>query len=74
MVTLRKLALPLSISAGIYACAIRPRILHWDATDEEVQTWCPGDPEVIGFEGFVCRDPYGSFAAPYVEVVIAPAP
>jgi len=60
----------------VYACVASsswPRYAA-DATDEEVQTWCPGDPEVIGFEGFVCRDPYGSFAAPYVEVVIAPAP
>jgi proline iminopeptidase len=46
MVTLRKLALPLSISAGIYACAIRPRLLHWGATDEEVHGSYP-DAELI---------------------------
>src|SRR4029078_22763 len=48
MVTLRKLALPLSISAGIYACAIRPRILHWDATDEEVHGSYPGAELIPG--------------------------
>ena len=44
------------------------------ASDEEVHTWCPGDPNTLGFEGFTCRDPYGSFGAPYIDVVVADAP
>ena len=44
------------------------------ASDEEAQTWCPGDPSTVGMEGFTCRDPYGSFATPYIDVVVADAP
>jgi hypothetical protein len=36
--------------------------------------WCPGDGHTPGFEGWICRDPYGDFATPHIEVVVAPAP
>jgi len=60
----------------VYACITStswPRYAD-SASDQEVQSWCPGDPSSQGFEGFTCRDPYGDFAAPYVTIVVEPAP
>ena len=48
MVITRKFALPLSIAAGTYACVIRPHLLHWGATDQEVRGPFPGADLIPG--------------------------
>jgi hypothetical protein len=60
----------------VYSCIASASWVRYPdgASDDEAQTWCPGDPTSPGFEGFTCRDPYGSFEIPYVEVVVAPTP
>src|SRR5574341_1912563 len=40
--TLRRLSALLVRPAGVYALAIRPRMLRWGASDEEVQQLYPG--------------------------------
>jgi hypothetical protein len=42
MTSARKLAALLGVAAGIYALAVRPRILRWGASDEEVRGPFPG--------------------------------
>jgi proline iminopeptidase len=48
MRTMLKLASFLSLSLGIYALGVRPRLLRWGATDEEVQRPYPGDDLIPG--------------------------
>jgi hypothetical protein len=38
---------------------------------EPAEHWCPGDPSSWAFEGFTCRDPYGDFATPIIDVEVA---
>ena len=40
--TARRLVALLGLSAGVYALAIRPRMLQWGASDEEVHGPYPG--------------------------------
>lgn len=40
--TARRLVALLGLSAGVYALAIRPRMLQWGASDEEVRRSYPG--------------------------------
>ncbi len=42
MHTARKIAGFLGLSLGTYALAIRPRLLRWGATSEEVDARLPG--------------------------------
>jgi proline iminopeptidase len=42
MTTMRSLACGALLAVGGYACVIRPRLLRWGATDEEVQRLYPG--------------------------------
>ena len=41
-VSVRKVAMVLSLAAGAYALVARPRLLRWGATDEEVRRPYPG--------------------------------
>ena len=56
----------------VYACISSISWPIYESGDDS-ETWCPGDPSSWAFEGFTCRDPYGSFATPFVDVVVAPA-
>ena len=44
----RKIIALLGISAAIYALAIRPRLVRWDASDDEVQRPFPGAEVIPG--------------------------
>ena len=44
------------------------------ASDEEAQTWCPGDPRHGGHGGVHLPATPMSFATPYIDVVVADAP
>ena len=48
MGTFRKLATFMCVSVGVYALAVRPRILRWGATDEEIRRPYPGDDLIAG--------------------------
>jgi proline iminopeptidase len=48
MRTARNLPIFLGLSAGIYAACIRPRLLHWGATQDEVQRPFPGADLIPG--------------------------
>ena len=48
MTTTRKLIALLGVSAGVYALAVRPRILRWGASDEEVRGPYPGGDLIPG--------------------------
>lgn len=48
MSTTRKIASILCLTTGIYALVMRPRMLRWGATDEEVQRSYPGADLVPG--------------------------
>jgi hypothetical protein len=50
MVTARKLGGLVGIAGGLYAFVVRPRMLRWDATDEEVREPYPGAEVVPGGE------------------------
>jgi hypothetical protein len=45
---LRRAMLVLGAAAGAYACAIRPRIVRWGATDEEIARPYPGAEAIPG--------------------------
>jgi hypothetical protein len=42
MATAPRLAALLGLSAGVYALLVRPRMLRWGASDEEVRGRYPG--------------------------------
>lgn len=46
--TMRTLASLLCLSGGIYALGVRPRLLRWGATDDEVRRPYPGDHVIRG--------------------------
>ncbi len=48
MTSARKLVALLGVSAGVYALAVRPRVLRWGASDEEVRGPYPGANLVPG--------------------------
>ena len=48
MTTARKLIALLGVSAGVYALAVRPRMLRWGASDGEVRGPYPGDDVIPG--------------------------
>jgi hypothetical protein len=50
MMTARRLAVLLGLSACTYALAVRPRLLHWGGTEEEVRRPYPGSDVVSGGE------------------------
>src|SRR6266540_4220396 len=50
MMTARRLAVLLGLSACAYALAVRPRLLHWGGTEEEVRRPYPGSDVVSGGE------------------------
>ena len=43
-----KLALPLAVAAVVYAAVVRPRLLRWGATDDELRRPCPGAELIPG--------------------------
>ena len=48
MTPARRLVAMLGLSAGVYALAVRPRILRWGASDEEVRQSYPGGDLIPG--------------------------
>lgn len=48
MTPARRLVAMLALSAGVYALAVRPRILRWGASDEEVRQSYPGGDLIPG--------------------------
>lgn len=48
MTSARRLAALLGLSAGVYALAVRPRLLRWGAADEEVRGPFPGADLIPG--------------------------
>ena len=48
MTPARRLVAMLGLSAGVYALAVRPRILRWGASDEEVRQPYPGADLIPG--------------------------
>lgn len=48
MTTARKLIALLGVSAGVYALTVRPRILRWGTSDEEVRGSYPGADLIPG--------------------------
>jgi proline iminopeptidase len=45
---LRRLGLLVVLATGAYGVAVRPRLLRWGATDEEIQRPYPGDDLIAG--------------------------
>ena len=48
MTAARRLAVLLAVAAGVYALAVRPRLLRWGALDEEVRQPYPGADLIPG--------------------------
>ena len=48
MTAARRLAALLAVAAGVYALAVRPRLLRWGALDEEVRQPYPGADLISG--------------------------